>query len=695
MKAGETSLLKLMNSALQFVVPIYQRTYSWTLKQCNQLWKDIIQITLNRDEKVHFIGSVVYIDLGTPRGRPQQLLLIDGQQRLTTLSLLLCALARHIDENGLGDKVNSNKIRNYFLLNSDENGIDRYKMVLTEQDKDTFIRILEGTEKTMLNPSERMLENFYHFQKIIIDSNESVETIYEGIDRLMLVSVALDKTQDNPQLIFESMNSTGKDLSQADLIRNYILMGQPPHEQDKLYSNYWRPMEQGFGQQGYTDYFDWFMRDFLTSQNNSGRICKINEVYEAFKNYHKSGVSNEKLLIDVFTYAQYYISIHLGKDKDPELKALWAELRTLDVSVSYPFLMRVYNDYEKAVINKDEFIIIIRATISYVVRRSICDIPTNSLNKTFATFYSKIKPQNYVKSILAEYVIKDSYRSFPTDDEFAEKFATKAIYNMRIKNYILECLENHDHKEPISILRDGYTIEHIMPQNPDLKSEWKIMLGDNWKELQKSYLHTIGNLTLTGYNSELSDSPFHVKQTIKGGFKDSHLRLNDGIRVLDKWNEEEIIKRAKVLSKKALEIWTYPKVSEQYVSEYSNKDKIEKTYTSIEHYPAMAPEISAIYDELDRKIMSLDSGIRKEYKQQYIAYKVDTNFVNIKVSKNELTVGLNIPFEEIHDPKGMCRDTTNTGNFANNDVLFKVAAGTDINDVIELAMQALVYQLED
>lgn len=245
MKAGETSLQKLMNGAIQFIVPIYQRTYSWTAKQCNQLWKDIIQVTRHKEGMVHFIGSVVYIDLGTPIGKPQQFLLIDGQQRLTTLSILLCALSRYIEKNKLGDTINPNKIRNYFLLNNDEVGSDKYKILLTEQDKDTFIHILQGTENVLQNPSEQMLRNLALYMDLIEHSGESIETVYEGINRLMLVSVALDKTQDNPQLIFESMNSTGKDLSQADLIRNYILMGQVPEIQNKLYSTYWRPMEQG------------------------------------------------------------------------------------------------------------------------------------------------------------------------------------------------------------------------------------------------------------------------------------------------------------------------------------------------------------------------------------------------------------------------------------------------------------------
>lgn len=695
MKAGETSLQKLMNGAIQFIVPIYQRTYSWSSKQCNQLWKDLIQITFNKEGVVHFIGSVVYIDLGTPIGKPQQLLLIDGQQRLTTLSLLLCALSRYIEKNKLEDRINPNKIKKYFLINSEETGNDKYKIILTEQDKDTFLRILEGTEKTLQNPSEQMVKNLTLFTNIIEQSGENIETIYEGINRLMLVSVALDKTQDNPQLIFESMNSTGKDLSQADLIRNYILMGQEQDMQNKLYATYWRPMEQGFGQQGYTDYFDLFVRDFLTSQNTSGRICKIGEVYDAFKQYHKSGINNEQLLSEVFTYAQYYIRIHLGKETDKELIVLWDNLRLLDVSVCYPFLMRVYNDYENNVITKNDFIIIVKATISYVVRRVICEIPTNSLNKTFSTFYPKIKKENYLSCVLSEYVIKDSYRAFPTDDEFKLKFTSKEIYKLRIRNYILEALENLNHKEPISIIANGYTIEHILPQNSNLSQKWQVMLGSGWKEIQKTLLHTIGNLTLTGYNSEMSDKPFIEKQTIDGGFKKSHLILNESLCDLIKWDESEITRRADLLANKALKIWTYPVVTQEEIDKYTKGEKKEQTYTSIEHYTPMSSSIYSIYKELDRKLLSLDVDIVKEYKKYYIAYKSDTNFVNIKPSKNELTIAFNIPFDKIIDDEGLCVNYTGIGNFASNDVLLKIDKASHVNHAINLASQSLNYQLSD
>jgi len=696
MKAGETSLQKLMNSALQFIVPIYQRTYSWTLKQCNQLWKDVISITSNKDGKVHFIGSVVYIDLGTPLGRPQQLLLIDGQQRITTFSLLLCALVRYMDNNKVvSNLVNINKIRNQFLINGDEISNDKYKLVLTEQDKDTYLRILDGTEGTLAEPSVRIMENFNYFVKIINESGESVDTIYEGINRLMLVAIALDKTHDNPQLIFESMNSTGKDLSQADLIRNYILMGLTQDEQNRLYSTYWRPMEQGFGQQGYADYFDWFMRDFLTSQNNSGHICKINEVYDTFKAYRKSGITNEQLLIDVFKYSKYYISMHLGKEKDDELKSLWEQLRTLDVSVSYPFLMRVYNDYKNQKISKQDFVIIIKATLSYVVRRVICEIPTNSLNKTFATFYSKIKQDNYVASILAEYVVKDSYRTFPADEEIKEKLLTKDIYHLRIKNYLLEMLENYNHKEIISITKNSLTVEHIMPQNLNLNKEWRDMLGQNWKEVQKEYLHTLGNLTLTGYNSEMSDKSFDEKQTMEGGFIDSHLKLNHDISTLSKWDEGEILSRANKLAEQVVSIWKYPTVSQSEIDEYVKANKTDKIYISIDHYQKMLPQIEAIYETLDRKILNLDSGIRKEYKKDYIAYKVETNFVDIEPYKGHLKMWLNMPFEDVDDPKGLCKDVTNIGHMGNGNAEIKITNNGDMDYIIQLAIQALNYQLGD
>lgn len=692
MKAGETSFLKLMNGVQQFIVPIYQRTYSWEIRQCSQLWKDIINVTQYSDNRVHFIGSIVYIDLGTPKGRPQQMLLIDGQQRITTLSLIFIALHRYVIEKHLEEELTPSKIKNYYLFNSEETGSNRIKLLLTEQDKATYNALLLGTEKTLMEPSERMIENFNYFKKLIENSNIPVSTIYEGIDsRLMLVAISLDKTQDNPQLIFESMNSTGKDLTQADLMRNFILMGVSPDEQENLYTTYWRPMEVSFGQKGYEQYFDFFARDFLTSQN--GNICRIDEVYDEFKKFYKLEQTKEKTLVDLHTYSKYYVRMHLGIQHDNELDRLWFECRQLGVTVFYPFFMRLFHDYEHELLTKPEFIAIIKATISYVVRRSVCEVPTNSMNKTFATFYSKVDKSNYLNSVLVEYVIKDSYRGFPTDEEFVSKFITKSIYTMFSRNYLLESLENFDHKEKINITNNGYTIEHIMPQNPELSKEWKTMLGTNWQEIQQTYLHTIGNLTLTKYNSELSDSSFETKKTIKGGFKDSHLRLNNKLSELDNWNELEMKNRAIELAKEAISIWGYPQVEQKEVNKYRTLISGGNEYDLAHHKQMMSEKTFAMYEEFDRKIHSLDPSIQKEYKKWYIAYKVDTNFVDFETCKNYFNLSLNMPFEEIYDPKGICIDVTDVWHTGNGSVKVRFDQKSDQDYILELIKQSLERQI--
>lgn len=431
----------------------------------------------------HFIGSVVYIDMGTPLGRPQQFSLIDGQQRMTTLSLLLCALARYIEDNNLEDRVcKSSKIMNYYLYNADESGMDQYKLVLTDQDRDTYIALLKRKEEYLVEKSWNILDNFNYFMKKLTINANKVESVFRGINQLMLVSISLDKTQDNPQLIFESMNSTGKDLTQSDLIRNYVLMGHSKEEQEYLYKNYWAPMEKLFGAENYEKYFDWFMRDFLTSQSSSGKIPKIGEVYPNFKEYlNNSNKNTEKVLKQAYKYSKFYSSIQLGKEQDKDLEFIWKEMKTIDMGVSFPLLLRVYDDYINKLITKNEFIEILKMTASYVVRRSVCDIPTNSLNKTFATFYHNIDKENYVKSVSLEYAIKETYREFPKDKDFIERFKTKDIYRMKTKNYILESLENFHHKEPISISGFGYSIEHIMPQDKNLSKKWIEMLGDNFR----------------------------------------------------------------------------------------------------------------------------------------------------------------------------------------------------------------------
>lgn len=566
LQAGETTLNKLLNTSRQFIVPIFQRNYSWQKSQYEQLWFDILRASKFKEKQNHFIGSIVYIDMGTPAGRPQQLLLIDGQQRLTTISILLCAIKDYVQKFNLETKlINLAKIKNQFLYNSDEIDEDRYKLLLNVQDKETYIKLIDNTIFTVNKPATNIIkcyEFFYERIEDFIKQHGQIDEIYAGIFKLSLVSISLDKDSDNPQMIFESMNSTGKDLSQTDLLRNYLLMDLTPEKQTRLYKTYWKPMEELFGEDIYKNdlnKFDYFIRDFLTLKSDTGYICKINNVYENFKRYYlDNNCEKFAVLNDLFTYAKYYACIDLLQDNDDELKLYWQEFKKLDSHVVYPFLLKLYDDYSRQILIKEDFKKILQVVISYLWRRAICEIPTNSLSKTFATLYQSVDKDDYVNSVIKAFVFKSSYKRFPSDYEVREKLQTKDIYHFRLRKYLLEALENYYHKEPIDLNTANYTIEHIMPQNIEHNLLWQQMLGEDWQEVHSLYLHTLGNLTITGYNAEMSNKSFWEKVNGESGFKHSHLKLNESIAQSDVWNKKAIQRRTNILTDIILKIWKYP-----------------------------------------------------------------------------------------------------------------------------------------
>ena len=566
LQAGETTLNKLLNTSRQFIVPIFQRNYSWQKNQYEQLWFDILRASKFKEKQNHFIGSIVYIDMGTPAGRPQQLLLIDGQQRLTTISILLCAIKDYVQKFNLETKlINLAKIKNQFLYNSDEIDEDRYKLLLNVQDKETYIKLIDNTIFTVNKPATNIIkcyEFFYERIEDFIKQHGQIDEIYAGIFKLSLVSISLDKDSDNPQMIFESMNSTGKDLSQTDLLRNYLLMDLTPEKQTRLYKTYWKPMEELFGEDIYkndVNKFDYFIRDFLTLKSDTGYICKINNVYENFKRYYlDNNCEKFAVLKDLFTYAKYYACIDLLQENDDELKLYWQEFKKLDSHVVYPFLLKLYDDYSRQILIKEDFKKILQVVISYLWRRAICEIPTNSLSKTFATLYQAVDKEDYVNSIIKAFVFKSSYKRFPSDYEVREKLQTKDIYHFRLRKYLLEVLENYYHKEPIDLNTANYTIEHIMPQNIEHNLSWQQMLGEDWQEVHSLYLHTLGNLTITGYNAEMSNKSFVEKVNGESGFKHSHLKLNESIAQCDVWNKKAIQRRTNILTDIILKIWKYP-----------------------------------------------------------------------------------------------------------------------------------------
>lgn len=586
MEAHDIDFLELLDGNKQFAVPIFQRRYSWEKKHCERLWDDVMSLGKDSMNRFHFLGSIVYIDSKVSNtSKVRELQVIDGQQRLTTLTLLLAALSRAINEQDVDIDITPEELSDYYLNIRRKDGL-RYKQLLTPHDKDTLIQLLEGNSKEWfhivdqgetgfliqllenkklpVDAAPQLVENYRFFQDKLKQAD--LKSVYAGIQRLRIVDIVLHRPYDDPQLIFESLNSTGRELSQADLIRNYVLMGQEPSFQDRLYEVYWLPMEQRFGDQ-YGDSFDWFIRDYLTLKTR--QIPKIGGVYERFKVYIQERMSSEALetiepiIEDISRYSKHYIRIALDKEENTKLRDCFADINTLEATVTFPFLLEVYEDYTRGGIRKWELIEILQLVESYVFRRVICDIPTNSLNTTFATrLMPKVNKNNYLESLKETFLnlSHQSYRyRYPSDSEFKQEFLVKGVYNnLRRCQYLLRKLENHDNKQPIRRIED-YTVEHIMPQNPDLSDEWKEELGKNWQEIQEKYLHTIGNLTLTGYNSELSDHSFSEKKEHEpGGFRDSRLRLNDSLLRVPKWNEDAILARAKKLAEKALKIWIYP-----------------------------------------------------------------------------------------------------------------------------------------
>jgi uncharacterized protein with ParB-like and HNH nuclease domain/predicted transport protein len=687
MKATEAKLVDFLKKSPQFVIPIYQRIYSWTEKECLQLWEDILRTGSNDAVTAHFVGSIVYVEKGLYSVSSQSpLLVIDGQQRLTTVTLLIEALARALGDDEPIEGYSAKKLRNYFLLNPLEEKEKKYKLILSQTDKTSLTALLDQAPEPK-DFSVRIKANFDFFARKVDEEKDNLVAICKGLAKLIIVDISLNRDQDNPQLIFESLNSTGRELSQADLIRNFILMGLDHDLQSKLYDQYWRPMEIDFGQESYATYFDSFMRHYLTVK--TGVIPKEREVYEAFKQYAHS-LNVEELVADIRTFARYYCAMALGAENEQELKMAFHDLKELKVDVAFPFLLELYQDYDKKVLSAEELLKLVRLVESYVFRRAICDIPTNSMNKTFATFSRDLKKNRYVESVQASFLLLPSYRRFPDNDEFKEKFKLKDIYNFRSRSYWLRRLENYDRKERVPV--DEFTIEHIMPQNENLSAKWREELGDDWERIQKTYLHTLGNLTLTGYNSEYSDRSFEEKRTMRGGFVESPLRLNKEIASKRHWKEEDILNRAEMLSTQAIDVWLAPKLERDILDAY--KPKIETTEYDIDSHPHLNAEpVKSLFHEFRKQVLALDPCVTETFLKLYVAYKAETNFVDVVPQAKRLRLSLNIEFSEINDPKGICKDVSTLGRWGNGDVEAGLSKMEDIPYVMGLVRQAFDKQM--
>ncbi len=464
MKADATPLLKFIkvkfikdNQKNQLVIPIYQRVYSWEKEQCKELWDDIIKI--GGDDKMdgHFIGSILYVLDGFTHS-DNALLIIDGQQRLTTITLLLTALRDH-----WSDKCK--EIEDHYLINSGKDGDKKFRLILSESDKDTLLYLIDKDRRKPSKPSSKIVENFKLFEEWVSNTNQ-LETIFKGLEKLMIVYIALEKGKDDPQLIFESMNSKGMELSQTDLIRNYIVMETEVEKQESFYNKYWRAMEEEFEQN--KKLFDRFVRHYLTIK--TGNIPNIKKVYVDFKRYQQErGIETEVLLQDLQKYCGYFCRIVFKKEADKDLNKALGFLVDLETDVIYPLLLELYSDYSDGVLSKADFIPIIALIESYIFRRKVCGLGANSLNKVFPSFTKRIQKDEYFESLKAHFGYLTEKQRFPNNDEFKDRFITINFFKFGEREYFFERLENFERKE--RVYTHEYTTEHIMPQT--LTEEWE------------------------------------------------------------------------------------------------------------------------------------------------------------------------------------------------------------------------------
>ncbi|MCQ2661182.1 DUF262 and DUF1524 domain-containing protein [Helicobacter pylori] len=687
MKADAIKLLDFIGKSQekQFVIPIYQRVYSWEKEQCKQLWDDIIKTGGNDQIEGHFIGSIVFVHDGIYTTNHNELLIIDGQQRLTTITLLFIALRDYLnDEDEFLEKFSCQKIQNRYLINSDEKGDKKFKLILSEPDRDTLLSLIDKDRRKPSEPSLKIMENFKLFEEWIRKNTDKLETIFKGLDKLMVVEISLDRGKDNPQLIFESMNSTGKDLTQTDLIRNYILMGLEPEKQKIFYEKYWRAMEEDFKQN--ETLFNQFVRHYLTIKTRE--IPNINKVYEAFKRYQQErGIETEALLQDLQKYCGYFCQIVFKKkEADKDLNKALGFLVDLEMDVIYPLLLELYSDYSDGVLSIQDFIPIIYLTESYICRRAVCGLGTNSLNKVFPFVTKKINKDQYLESIKVHFGYLTEKQRFPNNDEFKKLFITIDFYHFKKIKYFLERLEKFNTEEPVNTKE--CTIEHIMPQT--LTEEWKRDLGENFQAIHDKYLHTIGNLTLTGYNEKYSNKSFQEKRDMEKGFKQSPLRLNQSLKGPGSFSEKKIEERANDLADLALKIWTYPKLDAETLEKY--KPKKEKKVYDLSSYK-VGSHSRELFDILREKIKALDERITEKFNQDYISYMFDKNFVDIVVQNKDLKLYLNMPFNELQDEKNLARDMTNKGHLGNGDIEVKLETKENIPYCLGLIKQVLEKQM--
>ena len=594
MDVSHTYFVQFLDQTQQLKIPIYQRRYSWEKKHCEKLLEDIMNIG-ESDKPSHFMGSIVF---RSRRRRITTLSIIDGQQRITTMTMLFAALVDYLKKNPQDaeriDVDDADAVAYDFLINANKRGDQWFKLVLTEDDDPIYRNII----KSLVNGDElrlssddsrsRMYKSFKFYSENIKEDN--VHSIWKGINKLMIVTLDLTDAE-SPQAIFESLNSTGLELNKSDLIRNYLLMDLNDDDQREIYRK-WHKIESSF--ENSKESFDDFIKHYLSIKYNN--VIK-GDIYENFKKFTEEKAEEEQfndnfeliedLVDDVKKYWEYFKQVVFLEEGKRKLRRSFETLNQLPYTTVRPLILRLYEDYANHELDPEEFIEIINYTESYMLRRTIGGRDSDTVKGSFPKIYELLDKANYLESYQYFLLSKGGQSKFPTDQEFYEAFISRELYNARnIRKYVLLKLTNFNETNERTHIED-VNIEHIMPQNANLSLDWQEELGDDWQDVHKEYLHRVGNLTLTANNSRLSDKTFMEKRTMPGGFDGSHIHLNEYFKDndIEHWNKEEIIKRADFLFDKAKQIWKYPTLSPETIERY--RDQPEET--TLDDYPQDEP----------------------------------------------------------------------------------------------------------
>jgi len=682
MKVSETTISDLLDGKKHYIVPIFQRIYSWKTDNCQQLFNDIKKLMMKDEKrKEHFIGSIVAIAHKKNSGTLSAHSIIDGQQRFTTCILFILALIENFKDTNTFDLED---VRESYLINPRKENNEKYKILLIEEDMIILKKLIDNEKIYEEDKKSVIFKNFSYFKDEISKIKEtfSFQQFIDTMKKLRVALITLDSDIDNPQLIFESINSTGLSLSQGDLIKNFILMDLLPEDQENIYKKYWKHLEETLTQ---FNQLDVFFKHFLTIKTKI--IPNENKIYNEFKIFrNNSSASIYEIVEDIYKYFINFEKIIKNTFEDEKISKSMKNLKSLKNKVVDPLLMELLNKYDEQLLNSDDLNYLINIFMSYIVRRSFSGLPTAALNKTFVSLISKLDNENIKEVICATLLNFENTQKFPDNKEFENNFKNKNFYNMNIKNAILQMIENFENKT--SIIFNNYTVEHIMPQGENMPKVWREMLGDDWKDIFDKYVQTIGNITLTLYNSELSNHSFSKKKDMDGGFRESQLKLNKFVVNSDNWGEEEIKQRADELYKYCLKIFLYPNIEKEILDKYKIK-KINSKYTLVEHKHSSNLYIQNIFNKLWKLFKNINP---------YLEYIVLTDY--IKIIENEDTIGCLIftknyiyfnfkNWEEIIDQNKIIIDLTNINHWGTGNARIKINDETfaECENIIEQVIE--------